>query len=211
MFSVKTAAVRALDRFLPDFHFNERHSITVRAPAEAVYRAVWEVTLAEMPLAGALFWLRAQPARLFGRRYRSTGRPAGGPDHRRIPILRAALSRSFVLLHETPDREVAVGTIGRFWQAAGGSVTLPEAAAFASFQDPTYARAAMDFRLSPSADGHSTHLTTETRIQIPDRAARRRFRAYWLIVYPGSALIRRLWLRAIQRRAESAARLASAA
>ena len=194
--------MRALDRFLPDFHHSERHAATVRAPAGAVYRAVWEVTLAEMPLAGALFWLRALPARLFGRRYRFTAQPASGPASQRTPILRAALSRSFVLLDETPDREVAVGTIGRFWQANGGSVPLPDSAAFQSFQDPPSARAVMDFRLTPSADGRSTHLTTETRIQIPGPGARRRFRVYWLVVYPGSALLRRLWLRAIQRRAE---------
>lgn len=195
----------ALDRFLPDFHFGERHSITVRAPAGAVYRAVWEVTLAEMPLAGVLFWLRALPARLLRRRYRFIAQPASGPDPGRTPILRAVLSRSFVLLYESPDREVAIGTIGRFWQATGGSVPLPDAAAFQSFRDPTYARAVMDFRLTPLPNGRSTHLTTETRIQVPGPAARRRFRAYWLVVYPGSALIRRLWLRAIQRRAERSA------
>ena len=33
------------------------------------------------------------------------------------------------------------------------------------------------------------------------RAARRRFAAYWRVIYPGSAIIRRMWLRAIERRA----------
>jgi len=31
--------------------------------------------------------------------------------------------------------------------------------------------------------------------------ARRRFAAYWRVIYPGSAIIRRMWLRAIERRA----------
>jgi hypothetical protein len=31
--------------------------------------------------------------------------------------------------------------------------------------------------------------------------ARRGFAAYWRVIYPGSALIRRMWLRAIARRA----------
>jgi hypothetical protein len=31
--------------------------------------------------------------------------------------------------------------------------------------------------------------------------ARRRFAAYWRVIYPGSAIIRRMWLRAIQHRA----------
>jgi hypothetical protein len=37
---------------------------------------------------------------------------------------------------------------------------------------------------------------------VPDAAARRKFGAYWLVICPGSALIRRMWLRAIERRAE---------
>jgi len=36
-----------------------------------------------------------------------------------------------------------------------------------------------------------------------DAATTRRFAAYWRVIYPGSALIRRMWLRAIKRRAES--------
>jgi hypothetical protein len=35
-----------------------------------------------------------------------------------------------------------------------------------------------------------------------DTAARQRFAAYWRVIYPGSALIRRMWLRAIARRTE---------
>jgi hypothetical protein len=32
-------------------------------------------------------------------------------------------------------------------------------------------------------------------------SARRRFAAYWRVIYPGSAIIRRMWLRAIEHRA----------
>ena len=44
--------------------------------------------------------------------------------------------------------------------------------------------------------------STETRVFATDDSARRRFAAFWRVIYPGSALIRRMWLRAIQRRAE---------
>ena len=39
------------------------------------------------------------------------------------------------------------------------------------------------------------------RVFATDASARRQFTAYWHIIYPGSAIIRRSWLRAIQRRA----------
>jgi len=35
----------------------------------------------------------------------------------------------------------------------------------------------------------------------PTAPRRRRFAAYWRLIYPGSALIRRSWLRAIRQRA----------
>ena len=47
-----------------------------------------------------------------------------------------------------------------------------------------------------------TLLTTETRIRGTDDSATRTFRRYWRVVMPGSAAIRRAWLRAIRKRAE---------
>jgi hypothetical protein len=43
----------------------------------------------------------------------------------------------------------------------------------------------------------------ETRVHTTDAAAERRFAVYWRLIYPGSAFIRRMWLEAIRRRAES--------
>ncbi|HXT21641.1 MAG TPA: hypothetical protein VN923_12895, partial [Thermoanaerobaculia bacterium] len=53
--------------------------------------------------------------------------------------------------------------------------------------------------------GGWTRVTTETRVFATDDHARRRFAAYWRTIYPGSALIRRMWLRAIRARAEGPA------
>jgi hypothetical protein len=58
-------------------------------------------------------------------------------------------------------------------------------------------RLAMDFQ----AEGGE--LSTETRVWLDDGKARSRFRLYWLIVRPFSGLVRRSWLRAAKRRAES--------
>jgi hypothetical protein len=64
-----------------------------------------------------------------------------------------------------------------------------------------WVRICMDFRLTPV--GRSTRLETETRICATGPKAKRRFAAYWLVVGPGSGLIRRELLRAIARRAEA--------
>jgi hypothetical protein len=46
-------------------------------------------------------------------------------------------------------------------------------------------------------------LATETRVHALTATARRRFRLYWLVVGPFSALIRRRWLSAARRAAET--------
>jgi hypothetical protein len=51
--------------------------------------------------------------------------------------------------------------------------------------------------------GNVARLATETRVHALTATARRRFRLYWLVVGPFSALIRRRWLSAARRAAES--------
>jgi hypothetical protein len=83
--------------------------------------------------------------------------------------------------------------VGRPWR-------LLEGLAFEGDErEGSSARMAMDFR---AEDGV---LSTETRVVLTDARARRRFRAYWLVVRPFSGLVRRSWLRAAKRRAEAGA------
>jgi hypothetical protein len=60
----------------------------------------------------------------------------------------------------------------------------------------------MNFVVTPDGPNAST-VSTETRVFASNAAARRQFAAYWRVIYPGSALIRRMWLRAIARRASA--------
>jgi hypothetical protein len=181
----------AMDGLLPSYPFGEHHEIDVAAPRERVYAAVRAVTAREIRLFLWLTWLRSP--RLSGPGVESILNPAADR-----PILDVALDTTFVVLHEEPGRELVVGTIvccgprrpvrtrEEFW-AARGSV----------------ARALMNFHLEER--GSSVRLVTQTRIHASDRAAERRFAAYWRLIYPGSALIRRMWLRAIRDRAEKGA------
>lgn len=68
---------------------------------------------------------------------------------------------------------------------------------------PGFALAAANFRVEDAGPGACT-VSTETRIWATDASAERRFAHYWRVIYPGSALIRRMWLRAIRSRAEAA-------
>ena len=177
----------SLDEFLPDFDFAEHHSTRVAASPERTLEAARKLRARDVPLMVALMTLRRLPARGLER-----------PSPR--PVLDQMVLGGFVVLAERPD-EVVLGVVGRFWKLSGGLRPV-SAAEFVPFAEHGYAKAVVDFRVSTAPGG--CLLETETRIQGTDEHARRTFGRYWRLVHPGSALIRRSWLRAIRLRAERA-------
>jgi len=179
-----------LDAWVPSWQFREVHSILVHSSPGRVFRAVKDVTAGEVRLFRTLTWIR-NPRMPWSETPESIlAVPA------RRPILDAALGSGFVLLEEDGDQEMVVGTfVGR------GGAHVADAAAFAGAPGPGFAKAGMNFVLEDEGGGW-TRLTTETRVQASAGRGRRRFAAYWRAIYPGSALIRRMWLRAIKARAE---------
>ena len=168
---------------MPEFQFVERHHMWVDASPEATLAAAREVGLAEMPLARLLMRVR-------GMRTLARG-----------PLWEQLLAGGFVGLGETPGHEVLAGTIGQMWKFSGGhGPKVVSAAEFAAFNQPGFAKAAMN--LSVHEINGRCELVTETRVFATDAAARRAFARYWLVVRPGSGIIRRVWLRAAKQRAE---------
>lgn len=182
-----------LDEFAPLYQFNEFHRIHVRAPRNRVYRAIKEVTADEILLFRTLTW------------FRRLGRP--GPESilnapEGLPLLEVATRTSFLLLAEEPEREVVVGTL--VLAPAGVRIRAhPTPEDFKALNSPGFAKATMNFWLE-DAPTDTCIVTTETRVYAMGASTRRRFAAYWRVIYPGSALIRRMWLRAIKLRAEAA-------
>lgn len=170
-----------LDRWLSTYEFAERHQIVCRATPARTWRALHEANLADARLARALIALR-------------------GMSQSPKLTLDALIARGFAVLEEYPEHELVMGIAGRFWTPSGGRIAS-DAEAFRGPIPPGTARAAWNFRAEPCADG-TTLLHTETRIACADPAARRRFRAYWFVIRPGSGLIRRAILRAIKAHAE---------
>jgi hypothetical protein len=93
------------------------------------------------------------------------------------PIVDAAVASGFLVLADVPDRELVLGT------------------------PPGPVKIAINFLVEDEGDGWS-RVRTETRVFATSPRARRAFAVYWRLIYPGSALIRRMWLDAIGRRAE---------
>jgi len=74
---------------------------------------------------------------------------------------------------------------------------MPKATNSPVFDQPGCVEIAINFHLIDL--GSSTRLDTATRVAATDAATRRAFTAYWLLIRPWSGLIRRFWLRAIDR------------
>jgi hypothetical protein len=178
---VPRAATR-LDAFMPAWQFREHHELQIAAPPERVYDAIRRVRADEITLFRTLTWIRR-----CGRDLPESILNAGN----RASLIDVALRGGFIRLADDPPRELVIGTtvIGR---------PVP-AEQFAS-PPPDTAVAAMNFLVTPDGGGGSL-VTTETRVFASSDRARRRFSWYWRVIYPGSALIRRMWLRAVERRA----------
>jgi hypothetical protein len=133
-------------------------------------------------------------------------RPAGVPAVTEGPrtLLGDAVHGGFILLGEEPGREVVLGLVGKFW-AFFGAPSLPMATPrdYLAFSEPGYARTAWSFAVRPLEGGARALVSTETRVWVGDRGAGARFGLYWATIYPGSALMRRMMLRAAKRRAEA--------
>ena len=187
-----------LDEVMPDYHFRERHAVSVRGTREAAWQAVRQVTGQEVRLLGALLSLRQVPDRLGGSR--------GFAYDRTRPILEGMTRLGFVELGERPGEELVLGTIGRFWRLTGNlPVRVDSAQAILAFDEAGYAKTVVNFLVREIAPG-TVRVSTETRTRAMDPASRRKFAAYWAVIRPGSGFIRNEWLKAIRRRVEGAPR-----
>jgi hypothetical protein len=186
----RTTRSDRIDAFLPRWHFHEVHETTVQAPPARVMQAIHAVSAREIRFFRGLMAIRG-----LGLRRRD-------PAAEGQPLLGVALRGGFLVLAEDPESELVIGTAGRFWQMSGTRVPVPGPEEFLTFDQPGCAKVAMNFRLEDAGQGR-TRVTTETRILGLDAEARRKFGAYWRVIYPGSAVIRRSWLVAIKARAES--------
>lgn len=177
-----------LDEFTPVWQFREVHTIRIAAAPPRVFEAVRRVRADEILLFRTLTWIRrgGQPL------------PPGILNAgARESLIDVATRNGFVRLADESPRELVIGTVVVAPPGTRGALT-PEV--FLKPLPPGFAVATMNFLVT--ADGpDASWVSTETRVFASSPSARRRFAAYWRVIYPGSAIIRRMWLRAVQRRA----------
>ena len=186
-----------LDSALPSYHFAERHRTRICAAPQKIAEAIKQTRPGEIAWLGFLSVVRGLST---------------GSGRREKPVLDAALESNFVLLADTPI-ELVLATGGEFWRyRASVAPDAPlrqkllsaqgDVAAFAALDLGGRPKAVFNFAVAPAPFG-CQYLTTETRIYAADPSMLARFAAYWRVIQPGSALLRRSWLNAIRHRAEA--------
>jgi hypothetical protein len=188
---------------MPVYDVVERHRTVVRAAPEAVFAAIRSADLSGGLLTRTLLVARAVPAAAIALARAPRAALAelrASRAERRGGLRLAGFERAgFRVVAERAPEELVIGLLGKFWTLRGGVVEV-SAAHFAAGPPQGNALAGWNFIVAPRAGGTS-ELRTETRVWcVPDAQAK--LRAYWLVIRPGSGLIRRAMLRAIRREAE---------
>lgn len=170
-----------IDEFLPRYDVRSQQTRHVRAPPKYTYEAVTSLDLRTSWASRLLLRLRGLP---------------------RSPLTLTGLERvGFRVLGRLEGQELALGLVGRFWTPRG-DIRVLDPAAFTLFDEKGYAKAVLNFRVTPSGEGSA--LSTETRVQCLDDWSRKEFRVYWMLIAPFSSKIRDDLLRSVGRKAEDA-------
>jgi hypothetical protein len=178
-----------LDRFMPTYDVEERHTIRISAPPAVVFRTAYQMDLNRSAITRAIF--KTRELALGGDADR-TARPSG-----LVPL---TMALGWGILAEVPDREIVMGAATQPWRANPVFRAIAPGE-FAAFDEPDHVKIVWTLRVEP-LNGRESLFLTETRATTTDATARAKFRRYWSLVSPGVVLIRRLSLGPLKADAE---------
>lgn len=168
-----------IDEQMPAWEVGEIHASEVLAPPEACWRAVRTTDFRQSWIIRTLFRMRGLSSDL------------GDLD--------SFIEEGFELVAEAPGREVVLGLAGGVRGRRLVRFPMP-ASGLTAFDAPGVIVIAWNFTVEPQGPAAS-RVRTETRVRATSPGVRAAFRAYWFIVGPFSALIRRRMLALIGRAA----------
>lgn len=175
-----------LDTILPRYQFVETHHVAVRASPARIMESIRAYRAIHDPLVRMAIGIRELPARLFGHR---AGRRLNLDD--------------FTVVGQEGTGEIVFALMGALWKTDYGLVPIPSPDAFMSCKRTDICRLAMGFHISARPDRPHNMVVTQTRVDCPTVASRRRFAPYWYAIRPVSGLIRRRMLKQIRTMAEN--------
>lgn len=169
-----------IDRYLPEYSFNEYHEIVINSPIETVYKAAGNFDLSKSKLIKILFKLRGLPTK-------------------RLKLQDFITDIGFTNIEENFPTENLIG----FW----AKTKIVPIASHDDFINDTISprvKVVWNFHLK-SLGSTQTKLSTETRILCVSPVTRITFGSYWLIIKPFSGATRKKMLQIIKNDSESIA------
>jgi len=174
-----------LETLIPTYDIKERFESEISAPAEKVFIAACNLDLLQSSSIQAIFKIREWALGSHGTH-----------DQDSLGLVARARQWGWEAMVEKPGHEIVFGAATQPWVARPVFRGLT-AQAFSKFTEPDYVKIAWTLCVDPIQTERSL-LITETRALATNRAAFRKFRFYWALVAPGTALIRLIALRHIK-------------
>lgn len=178
-----------LENLIPVYDVVERFKLPIAAPAKQTFTAACNLDLLQSRFIRAIFRIRRM---VLGSQEQES--------RRRLGLVNQAKAWGWNALAEQPGREIVFGAATQPWIANPVFRGIaPEE--FRTFREPGFVKIAWTLRADTTGN-RSSVATTETRAVATDETARAKFRWYWALVSPGTALIRLIALRSVKREAE---------
>jgi len=184
-----------IDGLIPDFAFNEFHEVSINASPEKVKQTILVTGVKDIPIARLLMKIRGIADEDVDLNDRASNNRIGSDT---------VSTPDFNFFVVAPDEWITVMILKSVIITNNENKPAPPEIStleqFTLFNEPGYIKVAVNFRFI-STDNQKTILTTETRNQGITPNDNRTFGYYWKIIYPGSAIIRRVWLDTLKKKA----------
>lgn len=185
-----------LDGLMPVYTFNELHDVRIKASPDEV-KEVFRVTgVNDIPIVHLLMKIRGIADEDVDLSDRASNNLVGSDT---------VSTPDFNFFVVSPDEWITVMILKSVIITNNSNQPAPPEIStleqFRTFNEPGYVKVAVNFRFI-STNSNETIVTTETRNNGITSKDNRAFGCYWRVVYPGSAIIRRVWLDTIKKKAE---------
>jgi hypothetical protein len=185
-----------IDGLLPDYAFNEFHEVCINASIEKVQQVLKVAGVKDIPVAHLLMKIRGIADEDVDLSDRASNNQVSAET---------ISTPDFNFFVVSPDEWITVMILKSVTISNNADKPAPPEIStleqFKAFNEPGYIKVAVNFRFIGKGNDE-TILTTETRNNGITLKDSRVFGFYWRIIYPGSAIIRRVWLDTIKNRAQ---------
>ncbi|MGZ5391729.1 MAG: hypothetical protein ACXWD3_07735 [Mycobacterium sp.] len=183
-----------IESVMPTFDAVIAEHVVVAADPSTTFDAARTLDLLTVrtPLLAVSIWIRGLPERWSGRHARPLPR---------LVVADGGLP-GWLILGEVPNREIAFGAVGKFWQPVIEWRDVAQAE-FGVFAEPGWGKIAANFSVLPYGE-RSTLLSYECRTVTTDPESHQRFLRYWWLIRPFVGHIMRATVNQIRANAEAA-------